>query len=76
MTNAQKYFDKQMQSKEFKKSYEAVSEQVDIEWELERVKNQIQNGTKRNIIIEELEKLQNFVHNTMFASHHGKALQG
>jgi len=25
MSNAQKYFDKQMQNKEFKKSYEAVS---------------------------------------------------
>ncbi|MCX6050915.1 MAG: hypothetical protein NTZ60_00185 [Campylobacterales bacterium] len=30
MTNAQKYFDEQMQNREFKKSYEAVSEQVNI----------------------------------------------
>jgi methionine salvage enolase-phosphatase E1 len=68
MNNAQKYFNKQMQNQEFKDSLNAVSEQVDIEWELERVKTQIQNNTDKSIILNELEKLQNFVHNTMFAS--------
>lgn len=68
MNNAQKYFNKQMENQEFKDSFNAVSEQVDIEWELERVKNQIQNDTDKNIILSELEKLQNFVHNTMFVS--------
>ncbi|MDX9796224.1 MAG: hypothetical protein RBT24_05290 [Arcobacteraceae bacterium] len=68
MNNAQKYFNKQMENQKFKDSLNAVSEQVDIEWELERVKTQIQNDTDKNVILSELEKLQNFVHNTMFAS--------
>lgn len=68
MNNAQKYFNKQMENQEFKDSLNSISEQVDIEWELERVKNQIQNDTDKNIILSELEKLQNFVHNTMFVS--------
>lgn len=68
MNNAQKYFNKQMENQEFKYSLNAISEQVDIEWELERVKTQIQNDTDKSIILRELEKLQNFVHNTMFVS--------
>lgn len=68
MTNAQKYFDEQMQNKDFAQSYYAISEQIDIEWELERVKSQIKDNTEKNIIIKELEKLQKFVHNTMFVS--------
>jgi len=68
MNNAEKYFNKQMKNEEFKNSLNAVSEQVDIEWELERVKTQIQNNTDKHIILNELEKLQNFVHNTMFVS--------
>ena len=68
MTNAQKYFDEQMQNKDFAQSYSEISEQIDIEWELERVKNQIQDNTEKNIIIKELEKLQEFVHSSMFAS--------
>jgi len=42
------------------KYYEQILEQVDIEWELERVKKQIQNNIDKNIIIYELEKLQTF----------------
>lgn len=68
MNNAQKYFNKQMENQEFKDSLNTISEQVDIEWELERVKTQIQNNTDKNIILSELEKLQTFVHNTMFVS--------
>jgi len=68
MNNAQKYFNKQMENQEFKDSLNSISEQVDIEWELERVKTQIQNDTDKSIILSELEKLQNFVHNTMFVS--------
>ncbi len=68
MDNAQKYFAKQMENQEFKDSLNAVSEQVDIEWEIERVKTQIKNNTDKNIILTELDKLQAFVHNTMFAS--------
>ena len=68
MTNAQRYFDEQMQNKDFAQSYSEISEQIDIEWELERVKNQIQDNTEKNIIIKELEKLQEFVHSSMFAS--------
>jgi methionine salvage enolase-phosphatase E1 len=68
MNNAQKYFSQQLENKEFKNALNTVSEQVDIEWELERVKNQIKNDVDKNVILSELEKLQNFVHNTMFAS--------
>jgi hypothetical protein len=68
MNNAQKYFAKQMENEEFKDSLNSVSEQIDIEWELERVKTQIKNNTDKSIILNELEKLQNFVHNTMFVT--------
>ncbi|MFP4486450.1 MAG: hypothetical protein ACLFOC_05780 [Campylobacterales bacterium] len=68
MTNAQKYFATQMKNKEFKESLDAISEQVDVEWELERVKTQIKNDIDKSIVIKEIEKLQAFVHNTIFAS--------
>lgn len=68
MNNAQKYFSKQMENQEFKNSLDSISEQIDIEWELERVKAQIKNDTDKSIILNEMEKLQNFVHNTMFVS--------
>ena len=60
------YFSQQKQNPKFINNYNQISEQVDIEWELERVKNQIQNGTDKNIIISELEKLQSFIHQTIF----------
>ena len=44
MNNAEKYFELQKQNPEFTESYNQISEQVDIEWELERVKNNIQKG--------------------------------
>ena len=66
MNNAEMYFNQQKQNPEFMESYKQISEQVDIEWELERVKNQIQNGTDKNIIISELEKLQSFIHQAIF----------
>jgi len=66
MNNAEQYFNLQKQNPQFIQEYNQISEQVDIEWELERVKNQIQNNTDKNIIIEQLEKLQTFIHNTMF----------
>ena len=50
MNNAQKYFNKQMENQEFKDGLNAVSEQVDIEWELERVKTQIQDDTDKSFI--------------------------
>ncbi len=71
MNNAQKYFSKQMENQDFKDNLNSISEQVDIEGELERVKTHIRNDTDKNIILTELEKLQTFVHNTMFASNHG-----
>lgn len=39
MNNAEQYFHQQKQNTEFISSYNAISEQIDIEWELERVKN-------------------------------------
>ena len=66
MNNAEMYFNQQKQNPEFVETYNQISEQVDIEWELERVKNQIKNGIDKNIIISELEKLQSFIHKTIF----------
>jgi len=66
MNNAEIYFNQQKQNPEFVETYNQISEQVDIEWELERVKNQIKNGIDKNIIISELEKLQSFIHQAMF----------
>jgi len=66
MNNAEMYFNQQKQNPEFVETYNQISEQVDIEWELERVKNQIKNGIDKNIIISELEKLQSFIHQAMF----------
>ena len=68
MNNAEMYFNQQKQNPEFVETYNQISEQVDIEWELERVKNQIKNGIDKNIIISELEKLQSFIHQAMFIS--------
>jgi len=67
MNNAQKYFKVQLQNEKFSKCYNEISEQVDIEWELEKVKNQIINNTEKSIITREIEKLQKFVQNSMFA---------
>ncbi len=66
MTKAEQYFQEQMSNKEFAKAYNEISEQIDLEWELERLKKQIQNNAEKNIIIQELEKLQEFVRNAMF----------
>jgi len=66
MNNAEMYFNQQKQNSEFVETYNQISEQIDIEWELERVKNQIKNDIDKNIIISELEKLQSFIHQAMF----------
>ena len=66
MNNAEQYFKTQKQNPEFVENYNQISEQIDIEWELERVKNQIQNNIDKHIIISEVEKLQNFIHQAMF----------
>ena len=66
MNNAEQYFQKQKQNPQFTQEYKQLSEQVNIEWELERVKNQIKNNADKNIIIEQLEKLQTLIHDTMF----------
>ncbi len=66
MNNAEKYFEEQKQNVEFMQSYNEISQQVDIEWELERVKEHIKNNTAKNIILHEIEKLQNFIHEATF----------
>jgi len=66
MNNAEKYFQQQKQNPEFNEQYQQISEQVDIEWELERMKNQIKKGIDKNIIIAQVEKLQDFIHQAMF----------
>ena len=66
MNNAEMYFNQQKQNSDFVDSYNQISEQVDIEWELERLKNQIQKDTNKNIIIARLEKLQSFIHQNIF----------
>ena len=72
MNNAEKYFELQKQNPEFIESYNQISEQVDIEWELEKVKNHIKKGVDKNIIISELEKLQNFIHQAIYIPKHIK----
>ena len=42
MNSAEQYFNQQKQNQEFVLSYNAISKQIDIEWELERVKKYIQ----------------------------------
>jgi len=66
MNSAEQYFEQQKQNPEFVTNYNQVSDQVDIEWELERVKNQIKDNIDKNIIIKELEKLQTFIHQSVF----------
>jgi len=66
MTKAEQYFQEQMKNKEFAQAYSEVSEQVDLEWRLERVKTYVKDNAEKNIIIQELEKLQEFVHNAVF----------
>ena len=66
MTKAEQYFQEQMKNREFVQAYSEVSEQVDLEWRLERVKNYVKDNAEKNIIIQELEKLQEFVHNAVF----------
>jgi len=51
MNNAEKYFELQKQNPEFIESYNQISEQIDIEWELERVKGHIQNFIHQAIYI-------------------------
>jgi len=68
MNTAEEYFKKQKQNPEFLASYNAISEQVDIEWEIERLKQYIEKDYEKNIILEELNKLQNFIHHSAFTS--------
>jgi len=73
MNNAEKYFNEQKQNKEFVSSYNSISKQVDIEWELEKVKKHIQEDCEKNIILRELDKLQYFIHQATF-THQIKAM--
>jgi hypothetical protein len=66
MTKAEQYFKEQMNNEKFAKAYGEISKQVDLEWELERLKNQVKNNAEKSVIIQELEKLQEFVRNAMF----------
>jgi hypothetical protein len=74
MNNAERYFQKQKQNSEFVENYNQISEQIDLEWELERVKNQIQEGIDKNIIICEVEKLQKFIHRAIFIPQFNRAI--
>ena len=58
MTEAEKYFQKQMKNSEFKKVYEEISEQVNIEWELERIKENILKNMDAKLIVQDIERLQ------------------
>ena len=66
MNNAEKYFNQQKENDNFLKSYNEISEQVDIEWELERVKNHIEDDYEKTVIINEIEELQQFIHQATF----------
>ncbi|RLA75709.1 MAG: hypothetical protein DRG11_00470 [Epsilonproteobacteria bacterium] len=67
MNNVEQYFDNQKQNKEFIVSYNAISEQVDIELELERVKKHIEEDYSKNIILDELSKIQNYLYQATWA---------
>lgn len=69
MNNAERYFTKQKENLEFVESYNQISEQIDIEWELEKVKKHIEKDESKNIILREIEKLQKFIHNARFIAH-------
>ena len=58
MTEAEKYFQKQMKNSEFKRVYEEISEQVNIEWELERIKENILKNMDTKLIVQDIERLQ------------------
>jgi hypothetical protein len=58
VTEAEKYFQKQMKNSEFKKVYEEISEQVNIEWELERIKENILKNMDTKLIVQDIERLQ------------------
>lgn len=66
MNNAEKYFEKQKQNTKFTQSYNEITEQVDIEWELEKVKKHIEANYAKKTILQEIEKLQNFIHQATF----------
>ncbi|MBL0707544.1 MAG: hypothetical protein JJW00_00645 [Sulfurimonas sp.] len=66
MNNADKYFEQQKHNTEFTQSYNEITQQVDIEWELERVKKHIENNDAKKTILQEIEKLQNFIHQATF----------
>ena len=66
MNNAEKYFNQQKQNNEFMECYGEISEQVDIEWELERVKKHIEADYEKKIVLSEIENLQNFIHQATF----------
>ena len=51
MNNAEQYFQTQKQNPEFIENYNQISEQIDIEWELERVKNSYTKKVKKQISI-------------------------
>ena len=53
MNNADKYFEQQKQNTEFTQSYNEITQQVDIEWELERVKKHIENNYAKKTILQE-----------------------
>ena len=71
MNNADKYFEQQKQNTEFTQSYNEITQQVDIEWELERVKKHIEDNYAKKIILQEIEKLQNFIHQATFLPRNG-----
>jgi len=61
MNIAEQYFNHQKQNPEFVTSYNTISKQIDIEWEIERLKQYIQKDYEKKLILEELDKLQNFI---------------
>ena len=62
MNIAEKYFNEQKQDPDFIASYNSISEKVDIEWELERLKQYIQKDYEKKVILDVLERLQSIIH--------------
>lgn len=61
MTIAERYFKKQMQSEEFRRSFLEEKVKLDIEYRLEELKRGIRGNKSIDKLIEEVESIEKFV---------------
>ena len=61
MTIAEKYFNEQLKSDEFRKAYLEEKTKLDIEYRLEELKKDIKGRKSPDELIEKVEDLEKFV---------------